>query len=89
MFRGRALLSVTPGPEWAEHSDPASLVLDCSDIAVKDVSLLCGNAVEVGDGGKLKPVHLVLQYIALDHILMNFIQVATVKAFPFLSMNGV
>ena len=68
VFRGRALLSVTPGPEWAEHSDPASLVLDCSDIAVEEVSLLCGNAVEVGDGGKLKHVHLVLQYIALYHI---------------------
>ena len=57
MFRGRALLSVTPGPEWAEHSDPASLVLDCSDIAVEEVSLLCGDPLEVGDGGKLKPVH--------------------------------
>ena len=68
VFRGCALLSVTPGPEWAEHSDPASLVLDCSDIAVEEVSLLCGNAVEVGDGGKLKPLHLVLQYIALYYI---------------------
>ena len=64
VFRGRALLSVTPGPEWAEHADPASLVLDCSDIAVEEVSLLRGHALGDGDEGKPEPVKSVLPYVA-------------------------
>lgn len=74
VFRGRALLSVTPGPEWAEHSDPASLVLDCSDIAVEEVSLLCGDPLEVGDGGKLKTVHCSFSFTL--HYITYFLDLA-------------
>ena len=70
VFRGRALLSVTPGPEWAEHADPASLVLDCSDIAVEEVSLLRGHALGDGDEGKPKPVQSVLLCVA-SHIFLD------------------